>query len=115
MSAVYGCLTDNCSERLKGISDEPTHCSVCLQDLSPLSAHDEDLVSYSAKVRDLEAQNESLRAERDAAREALAFYADEDNYLTADARKAGRTPVSVDKGGRARAALTSTVPSEEGV
>lgn len=58
---VYGCLTDGCSERLRGTCDEPTFCSVCQQPLSPLSAHDEDLVTYSAKVRELEAALETER------------------------------------------------------
>jgi hypothetical protein len=38
MSDVHGmayvCMTPDCSERLRGACDEPSFCSICLQDLT---------------------------------------------------------------------------------
>jgi hypothetical protein len=32
---VYGCTTTSCSERFRGFTDEPTFCSICMEDLTP--------------------------------------------------------------------------------
>ena len=32
----YVCTTPGCSERLRGICSEPSFCSICLEDLTPI-------------------------------------------------------------------------------
>jgi hypothetical protein len=35
---VYGCTTTDCTERFRGFTDEPTFCSICMEDLTPFPA-----------------------------------------------------------------------------
>lgn len=36
MGVGFVCVTPGCPERLRGVSDEPTFCSVCAEDLTPM-------------------------------------------------------------------------------
>lgn len=33
---AYACTTNTCSERFAGFTDEPTFCSICEYDLTPM-------------------------------------------------------------------------------
>lgn len=39
-SVVYACTTDDCSERFRGFTDEPTFCSICMADLTEVANPD---------------------------------------------------------------------------
>lgn len=34
---VYGCTNPACEERMRGVSNEPTFCSICLEDLTGIA------------------------------------------------------------------------------
>lgn len=34
---VYGCTNPECDERMRGVSDEPSFCSMCLEDLTGIA------------------------------------------------------------------------------
>lgn len=55
MSPVYACTTTTCTERFRGFADEPTFCSVCLQDLTEIAN------SEGKTLDELNAQAEQLR------------------------------------------------------
>lgn len=52
---VYACTTTTCSERFGGFTDEPSFCSVCLEDLTEMPA------PAGASLEQLNALNERVR------------------------------------------------------
>lgn len=47
-SVVYGCTTDDCIERFRGFTDEPTHCSICMEDLTAFPTEGRTLEQMNA-------------------------------------------------------------------
>lgn len=45
---VYACTTDTCSERFRGFTDEATHCSICMEDLTAMNAPGDTLEEVEA-------------------------------------------------------------------
>lgn len=45
---AYACTTNTCPERFRGFTDEPTHCSICMEDLTEMDLPGETLESLNA-------------------------------------------------------------------
>lgn len=45
---AYACTTDDCTERFRGFTDAPTHCSICWEDLTAIDAPGQTIEDLNA-------------------------------------------------------------------
>jgi hypothetical protein len=59
---VYGCTNPECDERMRGVTDEPTFCGMCLEDLTGIALADG--IEVEAILRPYDTCQHTMRKEQ---------------------------------------------------